>query len=119
MPVFMPDTGNGLHPPANLPRPPGMIAPGTVVIPPNAPSAHTMMDDVRSAMQSFNSTVESIGGGVVHTAEHIGQGVMKTVDAVEGGLQMTGRLLPLVLTGALGVYAWLEMGGPSKRQRLG
>ena len=121
-----PSTGNGLHPPAGLARPLGVIRPG--VPPVNAPGWwQHVTDEVASvessaagAVENFIGGVTSAVGGIVHGASHIAQGAVNTIDAVESGIQATGRLIPLIVIGAVGMYAINELGGDgsSKRRRV-
>ena len=121
-----PSTGDGLHPPPGLARLPGVIGPGVPSA--NAPGWwHSVTDRVSSIENSAASAVDSLASGVtsvvvgtVHGASHIVQGAVNTIDAVEGGIQATGRLIPFIVVGVIGLYAMNEFGmpGASKRQRL-
>ena len=120
-----PSTGNGLHPPTGLSRPPGMIRPGVPSV--NAPgwwqhtsdSIFSAETSAAGAVDNFVSGVTSAVGGIVHGASHIAQGAVDTIDAVESGIQNTGRLIPLVFAGVVGWYAISELsGGSVKRQRI-
>ena len=119
-----PSTGNGLHPPIGLARPPGMIRPGVPSA--NAPgwwqhvsdNAFSLETSAAGAVDNFVSGVTSPAGGIVHGASHIAQGAVNTIDAVESSIQNTGRLIPLVFAGVIGVYAISEFGGSSKRPRI-
>ena len=121
-----PSTGNVLHPPAGLARPPGMIRPGVPSV--NAPgwwqhvseNAASVETSAAGAVENFVGGITSAVGGIVHGASHIAQGAVNTIDAVENGIQATGRLIPLIVIGAVGMYAINELGGDgsSKRQRV-
>ena len=121
-----PSTGNGLHPPAGLARPPGVIRPGVPSV--NAPGWwQHVTDDVASvetsaagALENFVGGVTSAVGGIVHGASHMAQGAVNTLDAVENGIQATSRLIPLIVISAFGVYCVSELGGggSSKRARF-
>ena len=122
-----PSAGNSLHPPSWLARPPGVIRPGVPSV--NAPgwwqhvsdTALSVETSAAGAVENFVTGVTSAVGGIVHGASHIAQGAVSTIDAVKSGIQNTGRLIPLVFAGILGIYAINEFGGdgPSKRQRVG
>ena len=121
-----PSTGDGLHPPPGLARPPGVIKPGV----PSANASgwwHSAWDVVSfvpnsaiGAVEDLASGITSVVAGTVHGASHIVQGAVNTLDAVEGGIQTTGRLIPFLVVGVVGLYAMNEFGTPgaSKRQRL-
>ena len=123
-----PSTGDGLHPPPGLARPPGVIKPGV----PSANASgwwHSVWDVVSFVPNSAIGAVEASGitsgitsvvAGTVHGASHIVQGAVNTLDAVEGGIQTTGRLIPFLVVGVVGLYAMNEFGTPgaSKRRRL-
>ena len=64
------------------------------------------------------SGVTSAVGGILRGASHIAQGAVSTIAAVQSGIQNTGRLIPLVFAGMIGMYAINELGGSSKRQRM-
>lgn len=127
--MLLPDSGTGGHPPAGLARPIGVIRPG-VPTPAsvNAPGWwHNVTNEVRSvesaavgAVDNVISGITSAVGGVVHGASHIAQGAVDTIDAVENGIQTTGRLIPLIVVGVIGMYAINEFGGggSSKRARV-
>ena len=123
-----PSTGDGLHPPPGLARPPGVIKPGV----PSANASgwwHSVWDVVSFVPNSaigalgasgITSGITSVVAGTVHGASHIVQGAVNTIDAVEGGIQTTSRLIPFLVVGVVGLYAMNEFGAPgaSKRQRL-
>ena len=125
-PMLLPDSGTGGHPPAGLARPVGVIRPGVPSV--NAPGWwHNVTNEVRSvesaavgAVDNVISGITSAVGGVVHGASHIAQGAVDTIDAVENGIQTTGRLIPLIVIGVIGMYAINELSGDgsSKRQRV-
>ena len=122
-----PSTGDGLHPPSWLSRPPGVIRPGVPGV--NATgwwqhvsdNVQTVETSAAGALDNFIGGVTSAVGGILHGATHIAQGAIDTIDAVETGIQNTGRLVPLVFAGILGIYAMNEFSGdgPSKRRRMG
>ena len=127
--MLIPDSGNGTHPPAGLARPAGVIRPGVPSV--NAPGWwHNVTDEVHyvesgavGAVENFVGGITSAVGGVVHGASHIAQGAVQTIDVIEGGIQNTGRLRPLIVIGVVGIWAFNEFSmnsgdGPSKRQRL-
>ena len=121
-----PSTGDGLHPPPGLARPPGVIKPGV----PSANASglwHSAWDVVSFVPNSAISAVDDIALGItsvvvgtVHGASHIVQGAVNTIDAITGGIQATGRLIPFIVVGMIGLYTMNEFGmpGASKRQRL-
>ena len=121
-----PSTGDGLHPPPGLARPPGVIKPGV----PRANASgwwHSAWDVVSfvpnsaiGAVEDPASGITSVVAGTVNGASHIVQGAVNTIDAVEGGIQATGLLIPLLVVGVVGLYAMNEFctPGASKRQRL-
>ena len=119
-----PSTGDGLHPPSWLSRPPGVIRPGVPSV--NAPgwwqhvsdTALSVETSAAGAVDNFVTGVTSAVGGIVHGASHIAQGAVNTIEAVESGIQTTGRLIPLMVAGVIGVYVINELGGSSKRRRL-
>ena len=81
-------------------------------------SAHSVETSAAGAVENFVSGVTSAVGGIVHGASHIAQGAVNTIEAVESGIQTTGRLIPLIFAGMIGMYAINELGGSSKRQRI-
>ena len=121
-----PSTGDWLHPPPGLARPPGVIKPGVPST--NASNWWNSARDVVtfvpntaiSAVEDLASGINSVIVGTVHGASHVVQGAVDTIDAVESGIQTTGRLIPFLVVGVLGLYAMNEFGAPgaSKRQRL-
>lgn len=121
-----PSTGDGSHPPPGLARPPGVIKPGVPST--NASNWWNSARDVVtfvpntaiSAVEDLASGINSVIVGTVHGASHVVQGAVDTIDAVESGIQTTGRLIPFLVVGVLGLYAMNELSAPgaSKRQRL-
>ena len=124
--MTQPSTGDGLHPPPGLARPAGVIRPGV-------PSANasgcwqTAWDVVSfvpntaiSAVDDLASGVTAVVVGTIHGAGHIVQGAVNTIDAVESGIQTTGRIIPFIVAGDIGLYAMNEFGvpGTSKRQMV-
>ena len=81
-------------------------------------NAFSLETSAAGAVDNFVSGVTSPAGGIVHGASHIAQGAVNTIDAVESSIQNTGRLIPLVFAGVIGVYAISEFGGSSKRPRI-
>ena len=84
---------------------------------------HYVESGAVGAVENFVGGITSAVGGVVHGASHIAQGAVQTIDAIESGIQNTGRLIPLIVIGVVGIYAFSEFSmnsgdGPSKRQRL-
>ena len=119
-----PSSGNGLHPPSWLARPPGVIRPGVPSV--NAPgwwqhvsdSAHSVETRAAGAVENFVSGVTSAVGGIVHGATHIAQGAVNTIEAVESGIHTNGWLIPLKFARVIGVYVINELAPSSKRQRI-
>ena len=83
----------------------------------NAASVET---SAAGAVENFVGGITSVVGGIIHGASHVAQGAVNTIDAVENGIQTTGRLVPLIVIGAVGMYCINELSGDgvSKRRRV-